>query len=889
MSDQPPKWASSFLRWYCDPDLIEDLQGDLHELYQKKIERRGKTIANFAYNWWVLRSFRPSALKRNLKLKNSFFNMTRNNFKIAFRVLWRDKLNTGLNLLGLTIGIACFLLLGLYVKQELSYDQFHSKKDRIYRTWLKEDYGDGKIFFNSTTPFRFETLLEENFPEIEAAVQYNLVSYLVGRGESRLTENVAIISQDFFKVFDFTLIEGNPQNLMPTKDNLIISQSFVKKYFGDRDPMGQVLPVQIGQDIRDFTVSGVFQDIRRESSIQFDLAISTENNADAFGQALMNAWFVIAPETYVLVKEQSTITSVEGKMQDVVMSYLAEEVERNQYQIGFQALTDIHLNPDVPLGFAPVSNPQYVLILGIIGLLVLIIACVNYTTLSAGQSLKRSKEVGMRKVLGAVRTSLVYQYLSESLLLAFAAMLIGVIVTIILIPAFNFLTGTQIFYQFEWWHIGVYAGVGIFIGVLAGTYPSFVLSGLKSISILRGGNQSPGKLTIRRGLVVLQFLITVFLISTTLIMKQQVSFLKNKDLGYDYKAVVSTQLNAAPTATRLTELISTGMENGNLLKARLETYPEISKIAMGSHVFGTSGWANVSYTDDENIFRRFRLLVVDPYYIEAFNIKMKEGRSFEPESGLDRRQSVILNETAARYFGLESAVGKRLPGNEFEDHQIIGVTEDFHFSSLHSDVEPLVIVQNVMPIAAGLSDANFVDSITPKLVFTYTGTDLTKATEILKREWEATFPNESWNYDFIDDRIKAQYESEARMNKLIEAATFLSLLIAGLGLLGLTMLVVNSKVKEIGIRKVMGASPMSIFQLLAKGFTVQLVIAILLSVPLTLWLMSKWLENFAYRVDMEIWMFLVSGLITVLVASMVIGYHTLKAARVNPVVSLRTE
>lgn len=893
--NHPPKWADRLLEWFCDPYVLEDLQGDLHEVYFNLLEKGKPRKASFLYGWLVIRSFRWSALKKNQKLKNSTFAMTKNNFKIALRVLWRDKFNTSINLLGLTIGIACFLLLGFYVKQEMSYDQFHSKKDRIYRSWLKEDYGEGQIFFNSQTPLRFKALFEENFPEVEKTVQYIEQSYLVGKGENRINERVAMISPDFFDVFDFTMLDGNLDNPLPTRNDIILSQAYAKKYFGENDPVGKTLRLQTGEDNRDFTVSGVFEDIPKTSSIQFDLAFSTENNREVFGERSLTAWFSVVAETYVLLKENTQVTSVNNKMQDVVLELLGDvgygdgPMQRGQYNIGLQPLTDIHLNPAIPLGYAPVANPQYVFILGGIGLLVLIIACINYTTLSTGQSLKRSKEVGMRKVLGARKGGLMYQYLSESILLSLFAMLIGGTVSYLLIPAFNALTGTEIFFQFEWWHLGVYFLIALLIGSIAGSYPAFILSGHKTINILRGGNQSSGNLTARKGMVVLQFLITVFLITTTLIMQKQVQYLQNKDIGVNYKAVISTQLYAEPSADRLSQTIATGMENGELLKARLETYPEISNVAMGSHVFGTSGWANLAYTDDKGVFRWFRMLAVDENYLDAFGITVIEGRGFEKGNGLDKRQSVILNQAAVKHFGLENPIGAKLPGNEFEDHQIIGVTEDFHFTSLHSEVEPLVIVQNIIPIASGVSDADFADDITPKLVFTYNGSNLQDATDILKKEWESVFPNESWNYNFIDDQIKSQYESEAKMNKLIGVATALSIIIASLGLLGLSLLVVNSKVKEIGIRKVMGATPVSIFRLLAKSFSIQLLIAIVLSVPLTIWLMSQWLENFAYRVDIGVGLFALSGVSAMLIAFLVISYHTLKAARINPVNSLRSE
>ncbi len=893
MSQLPPKRADKFLEWFCDPYLLEDLQGDLYEIYQKKTNE-SELKADMLYWWLVLRSFRLSALKQNQKLKNSIFMTTKNNFKIAWRVLWRDKVNSTINLFGLTLGISLFILLGLYVKQELSFDQFHSKKDRIYRSWLKEDYGEGQVFFNSHTPLRFESLFEDNFPEVERVVQYIEQRYLVGRGENRITEPVSIIGPDFFEMFDMVLLEGDQSKPIPTREDIILSESYAKKYFGESEAIGQQLSLQIGNEVRDFNVTGIFQDIPQNSSIDFDIAISTANNASLFGQRSLNAWFNVIAETYVLLKEGTEVKTVNDKMQDVVLSqmgdtsYGEDPMERDQYNIGLQPLTDIHLNPDIPLGNAPVANPQYVLILGVIGLLVLIIACINYTTLSVGQSLKRGREVGMRKVLGARRKGLIYQYMSEGILLGTIAMFIGATIAILLIPTFNRLTGTVIFYEFQWIHLLSFVGIGLLIGVISGLYPSVILSGFKIIKVLQG-NLKFGNLTARKGLVIVQFIITVFLISTTLIIRKQVNYLKDKDLGINYKTVISTQLNADPSAQRISQIISTGMENGALLKARLEKHPEITKVAMGSHVFGTSGWANLAYTDNKGIFRWFRMLAVDPHYLDAFAIKIKEGRSFEVGNGLDQRQGVILNETAVKHFGLDNPIGKKLPGDDFGEHQIIGVVEDFHFTSLHTAIEPLVIVQNIVPIAQGISDADILDSIVPKLVFTYTGPNLAEAPEILKREWESIFPNEGWNFNFIDDQIRAQYESETRMNRLVTIATFLSIIIAALGLLGLSLLVVNSKIKEIGIRKVMGASPIAIFKLLAKDFSIQIVIAILLSVPITLLLINDWLNNFAYRTNIDASLFVISGLVSIMVAFLVISYHTMRASKVNPVTSLRTE
>ena len=888
MSRLPPQWADRLLEWFCDGSLLEDLQGDLHEIYFSTVQQKGENAAARVYWWLVLRSFRWSALRKPEKLKNSVFAMTNNNFKIAFRILARDKANTAINLLGLTIGIACFLLMGLYVKQELSFDKFHSKKDRIYRSWLKEDYGEGKVFFSAHTPLRFEELFEQNFPEVEKSVQYVRQEFLVGRGERRIEETVAVISPDFFEVFDFRVANGAPGKMLPDVKSVALSSSYATKYFGDEDPVGKPLGIQVEETIEDFTVTAVYEDMPFTSSIRFDMAISTENSRRLYGNN-MTGWFTIIPETYVLLKENVSIAGVDAKMQDVVMGFLADEVERDQYNIGFQPLTDIHLNPDIPAAYAPVSNPQYIYILGAIGLLVLVIALVNYTTLSVGQSLRRGREVGMRKVLGASQGTLVFQYLSESLLIALVAMTAATILTVLLIPAFNTLTGATIFFTFEWWHVAVYLAIGLFIGIVAGVYPAFVLSGYRIIAILRGGSSGPGRQSARKGILVFQFLITVFLISTTLIMRKQVNYLQSKDLGYSYKAVVSVVLQPSPAAQRMTERMSTASENGKLLKAVLEKYPEVTSIGMGSHVFGTDGWAQLAFTDEEGAFRRFNFLQVDAGYFNTFDIRLKEGRTFEAGNGLDERQSVVINQAAAEYFGLDNPVGQKLPGRNFGEHRIIGVTEDFNFTSLHTKVAPLVIAQNALVIFEGVSDYNFGDSVIPKLVFTYEGNDLAAVGSVLSKEWEGIFPNEALQFSFVDQNIQQQYENEARLNKLISVATVISIIIAVLGLLGLTVLVVNSKVKEIGIRKIMGATPLTIFVLLSRNFAAQLLIAIVLSVPLTLWLMNSWLDNFAYRTEIGAALFVVSAVVAMAIAGVVILYHTVRAAKINPVESLRAE
>ena len=372
-------------------------------------------------------------------------------------------------------------------------------------------------------------------------------------------------------------------------------------------------------------------------------------------------------------------------------------------------------------------------------------------------------------------------------------------------------------------------------------------------------------------------------------MRKQLTYIQAKDLGINYNATVSVPLYMDASANSLSTAITTAMDKGRVLKEKLKQHSDISDIGMGSHVFGTDGWANLAYTDNTETFRRFNLLAVDPYYLNTFSIKVKEGRDFDPKSGLDKRQSIIVNQAAIDYFGIMDPIGKQLPGNDFGDHAIIGVTDNFNYSSLHSTVEPLIITQNVTPIFDGVSDNGFGDSPIPKLVFRYNGSQLSKVKDILESEWDNIFPGEELNFSFVEENMKFQYESENRMNRLVTVSTFLSIIIASLGLLGLTVLVINSKIKEIGIRKVIGASEFAIFNLLASSFALQLLLGISLSIPITYWLMSDWLNDFAYRIDISIDMFVLGGMISIVIAFLAISFHTIKASLINPVDSIKTE
>ena len=390
-------------------------------------------------------------------------------------------------------------------------------------------------------------------------------------------------------------------------------------------------------------------------------------------------------------------------------------------------------------------------------------------------------------------------------------------------------------------------------------------------------------------MVTFQFIVTVFLVTSTLLMERQLNFLNSKDLGFTYESTLSIQLNQDPNSPGFTAAMASARDKGKILKSQLKQYPEILATGVGSHSFGSGNWGRVSYTDQNDIFHRFRINAIDPGYLETFDIKMKEGRSFIPDNIADEKTSIILNQAAVDHFGLTDPIGKKLPGSDFGNHKIVGVTEDFNYSSLHSQIEPLVFIQDYDAIYQGIHDHDYDDSPVPKLVVKYRTENLSEIYNLIEKEWKATFPNEELRLSFTDENIQAQYDGEQKMNRLVRFATLLSILVASFGLLGMTILLINSKIKEISIRKVIGASELTLFALLARSFAPQLIIGIVLSVPLTILFMNKWLENFAYQIQISPFIFLAGAVISSFIALLVISYHTLKAARVNPVESMRRE
>jgi putative ABC transport system permease protein len=816
--------------------------------------------------------------------------MLQNYLKIALRSLWRNKAHTLINILGLSVGVVCCILFVLFVRDEWTFDQFHSKADRVYRIYVREDWGENQQFFNTITPLPMGPALKENFPEVESYIRITPFGSQLKIGDQQFGEQAVITSEDFFEVFDFQLISGD-RNALHGKNNAVITERIAKKYFGETNPIDQVLSMQIGENFEEYTVKAVTTNTPSNSSIQYDILISDLNLNKLFDEhTLTSAWFNINPETYVLLQEGVKPQQVEAKFPSVFKTILGEEeYKQSKYAPGLQPITDIHLNTNYPVGIAPVSNSNYSYILAAMALLILVVACINFVTLSIGRSIKRSKEVGIRKVVGAQRSQLITQFIGEAAIITMISLLVGIAGAWLSLSLFNELSGKQLTFPWNGFLIVMTFSLLIIIGLVAGSYPALVLSAFKPISILKGGIQSTGnKQQIRTWLVGIQLVLSIFLVSSTLIMSKQLNFLQNKNLGFNKEQLAVIRMNVAQGG-RLAERIKLGFEKAELFKTEFGKIPGIVSAGTSSHDFGSGNWTSVGYTDDNKVYRNFALNTIDDQYIPAMKMELVQGRNFSSENLSDARRAVIINEALAKEYGWTDAVGKKLPGKNFLDHEVIGVVKDFNYASLYTRVQPLVLVQDPAIILSGVENINIETSPLPKLIVRLQPGTIQSTINQIKGVWEKISEGEEFTFAFVDQALAAQYRSDQNLGKIVRIATILAALIGSLGLYALASLAMQHRTKEISIRKVMGATEKSLLILLTKDYVMLIVISLLLSVPVTWYTMSQWLKSFEYRVDIGWQIFALAGILSLLIALMTISYQAIKTAWTRPAETLKYE
>ncbi len=801
--------------------------------------------------------------------------MFRNNIKTAMRSLLKNKGFTIINIAGLALGLTTFLLILFYVMDELSYDRFNTKADRIYRVNADIKYG-GSVASYAVTPPPLATALTGNFPEVERSARLLAAGDIrFKKGAEILQENKTVYADEgIFDIFSLSMIQGNPANALSEPNCIVLTEKAAKKYFGRTDVVGQNLYLFTFKT--NYKITGVIHNIPVQSHFNFDYFLSMPSLA-ASREIIWNNFSV---STYILCKPGTDYKKLAPRISALFRKFVGEEnyakLEQtgNYIRLDLTPLTAIHLQSNRQYELGANNNSENIYIFSAIALFVLLIACINFMNLSTARSANRAREIGVRKVLGSSRGRLVAQFLSESVLITCFAAIIAALAAWALLPFFNEVADKELSvtaHSIGWLSL-ILAAIVLIVSLLAGSYPAFFLSGFQPIHVLKGRRSAGGKDShFRNSLVVFQFSISIFLMIGTLVIYNQLHYIQQKDLGFDRSHVLVVK--------NVNEL-----EDAKTFAQQIRQFPEVMNASLSSFLpTGSLRAPNAVFTSrtaDTKSALFTEIWPVDEEYLPAMGIRLVKGRNFSDRL-LSDSLGILINETAARMLGYAGDPLDRklfIPSEDtakpIKEYRVIGLVKDFNFNSLRDNITPVVMI---------VSASNGALSIR-----TNTG-GLSAFIAKVQDKWNALSPNQHFEYSFMDEDFNAAYRSERRSGKLFLSFTILALIIACLGLFSLAAYAAEQRKKEIGIRKVLGASVSALVGMLSKDFLKLVCLAILISSPVAWFLMQKWLQDFAYRVDIHGWVLATAGLAAVLIAFITVSYQSIKAANVNPVESLRSE
>ena len=807
--------------------------------------------------------------------------MLLNYFKIAWRTLIRNKVFSAINIVGLAMGLATCLLISLYVLDELSYDRYNEKANRIVRVFFSGSMQGGTINEAHVMPPVAQTL-KADYPEVEEATR------LRATGSPSITvddktfrdETTAYVDSNFFQVFTLPLIQGDARTALLQPNTAVITRATAQKWFGSENPIGKLFTIKSWNAL--YKVTGIIEQVPTNSHFHFDLFLSMAG----FQEARSPSWMTSEFFTYLTLPKGYDYKQLQAKLPQVVAKYMGPQVQQafgmsyaqfqqkgNHLGLFLQPLTDIHLHSTFAYDLTPPGDIQYLYIFGAIALFMLLIACINFMNLSTAGASKRAKEVGIRKVMGSVRQSLTSQFLIESLLLTAIALVLSVGLVYLTLPLFNELSGKELVLDGlgnPWFVLGLLL-LGVVVGILAGSYPAFFLSSFKPVQVLKGikFTGSRNSIGLRSGLVVVQFFISITLIIGTTVVYQQLNYIQNKKLGYEKDQVLV--------------LPETGLlgPKAAVFRNQISQDPRVVQVS-------TSGYlpAGPSYNNNFMVYPETRStqLVktlrydVDYNYIPTLGMRMAMGRNFSEAYGTDS-SGVLLNETAAQTLGWgNKALGHSISHTENDGtkntYRVIGVVSDFHFRSMHERIAPLVMV-------LGQSAGTMIVKIKTK--------DITGLVATLKKQWNQLTADVPFTYSFLDERFNETYLAEQKTGRILGLFAALTIFVACLGLFGLATFTAEQRTKEIGVRKVLGASVGSIVGLLSKDFLKLIVVALVLAGPVAWFAMTRWLQDFEYRITIAWWLFALAGLLAIGIALLTVSFQSIKAALVNPMKSLRSE
>jgi len=892
----PPKWAGRVLRWFCSDYYANEILGDLYETFQIRAKRNGLFKARLYYILEVILFFKPSIIKKskkgspssNRKVNNIWPIMFKYHLKLAYRNTVKHKGYSAINISGLAIGIACCIFILLFVQSEFKFDQFHEKKGRIYRVEVDRQYPNHLAKYGAIQPAVAQTMVHD-YPEVKQATRLRSITLanrsVLVKFEDKWFDERQILFADpnFFDVFTFSLAKGNSSTALIEPNSVIITTQTAEKYFGKENPLGKTLTIG---NRGDYMVTGIIDKVPSNSHFQFDFLASLVTLEPSQNLLAGGGWLGFSHFTYIVVKEKTDPRSLEAKFPKMVQANLGPMIERklgvnyegylaagNLYTYMLKPLTDIHLYSHREQELGNNGDITYVSMFSTLAFIVLLLGCINFMNLTTARSIVRSKEVGIRKVLGSQRKLLIQQFMTEALLQSWIAVSLGLLLAILLLPQFNTLAGKSLLPE-DLLTINfalTILGLIIIVGLFSGSYPAFYLSSFQPASILKGSfaNSRKGHI-LRDGLVVAQFLISMVLIVGAVVVFRQLQFMRQKELGFDKDQVII-------------------IEKADLLGERLETFK--NEIIYHSDIVNSTGLSNVpgqpfgsgaSFTVHgiiENAGLRSAAFKAEEGFIETLGLNLTSGRGFSSKIASDS-MAVILNESAKKAFGKVDPIGQTLNWavDDKKIYTIVGVIKDFHFESLRNNFRPLLI----------FGPGGFVGNVN-LLAIRINSNDFGSVINSLETIWQKFTPEYPFSYYFLDDKINSLYHNEDRTARLFGIFSGLAIIIACLGLFALAAFVMEKRTKEIAIRKVLGASISNLLILVMNKFTKLVMIAIIIGTPVAYYGMNKWLEDFAFRTELSAWIFIIIGLLMLTITYLTVSYHAIRAARSNPVKSLTVE
>jgi putative ABC transport system permease protein len=807
-----------------------------------------------------------------------------NFFKIAFRNIIRHRSYVFINVLGLSIGIACSIIIVLFILQELSYDKFNDKYKRIYRVYLSGKIGAQEMEAAWTAPPTAAAFVNE-IPEIVEAVRMDEWGETVVKFEDKsfLEKHLMLADSSFFNIFSIPLLQGDPSTALAKSHTVVLTRETAQKYFGNEDPVGKM--IKLNTDTTLFTITGIIDNVPVNAHFEFDLLASFRTHYSANDEF----WLSNNVYTYVLLKEGASPEEVEAKMQTVLIKYIGPQLEQalgisldefaaagNRYGLYLQPLEDIHLNPHIQHGLKPSNDKKYIYIFALIAFFIILLAAINYMNLSTARSANRSREVGLRKVVGSTKRLLVQQFLLESVVLTLISLMIAVIIVEYTLPLINNYAQLQLSINYfgKWYIIPLLILLAVTIGVLSGLYPSVFMAAFRPVQILSGKlKQGMSSGMVRSILVVLQFFISILIIVCTIIIYRQIQYMLNKDLGFDKEHLLVIR---RPDAL--------GIDKIKVFRQEIEKYPGVISSTNSTSVPGYPNSNNGFLIEGRSSENTVLINVnwTDYDYFDTYKLKLDKGRYLSEEFATDTAAAVI-NESAVRVFELDNPLETRLmqpirTADKWLYLKVVGVVKDFNFQTLHDSISPHVFLYK--PPSWGWGGYITV-RISPE--------NIDQTVNNIEQTWDKFTANDPLQYFFLDDEFNNIYREERRTGKLSLGFAVLSVFIACLGLFGLTSFAAEQKTKEIGVRKVLGSSIFKIIMLFIREIVILIMISTALALPLAFFIMRGWLQNFYYRVSLSPFEFVASFLIAVIIALITVFYTVLMAASRNPVKSLQYE